>query len=61
MLLLSSRTLERQSPVWFGPLKVSPKATWMFPVRPFSHMTPTSVPQMLKPAVLLVCGQLAPG
>ena len=42
--LLSSSTLERQLPVMLAPLKVSPKASWVSPLSPLSHMTPTSVP-----------------
>ena len=37
MSLLSSSTLDRQSPVWFGPLKVSPNATCTLLFSPFPH------------------------
>jgi len=35
---------ERQLPVMFGPLKVSPKAICTVSLTPFNHMVPTSVP-----------------
>ena len=41
---LSSSTLERQSPDMLGPEKVSPKATWVRPLSPLTHMMPRSVP-----------------
>ena len=52
--VLSNRTFERQFPVMFGPLKVSPKASWVLPFSPLNHITPTSVPYTLAQLVLLV-------
>jgi hypothetical protein len=42
--LLSSKTFDRQSPLMFTALKVSPKASCVSPLSPLNHMTPTSVP-----------------
>src|ERR1700741_3467135 len=36
----------------FVSLKVSPNASWILPVSPFSQMIPRSVPPMLKPSVI---------